>query len=89
MPSWEVFEEQPEGYKDEVLPPSVTSRISVEAGASTGWHKYVGREGAIVAIDHFGASAPGDVVMREFGFTPEAVAKQAMAVVTTQKRIGK
>ncbi len=77
MPSWEVFAEQTQSYRDTVLPPAVRARVSIEAGAGFGWRQHVGDLGEIVAIDHFGASAPGPVVMREFGFTPENVARRA------------
>ena len=73
LPSWEIFERQDQAYKDEVLPPSVTKRISVEAGISMGWEKYVGHEGRIIAIDHFGASAPTNRLFQEFGFTADNV----------------
>jgi len=81
MPCWRLFEQQSAAYQDEVLPPAVTARVAVEAGASLGWHQFVGRDGAIVAVDRFGASAPGETVMREYGFTPEHVADTARAVV--------
>jgi transketolase len=74
LPSWEVFQAQPEEYRDEVLPPRVRSRISVEAASDFGWREWVTEEGASVAINHFGASAPGDRVLAEFGFTPDGVA---------------
>ena len=69
MPSWELFEQQLEEYRQKVLPPDVTQRVSIEAGVTLGWHRYVGKEGEIIGIDHFGASAPGSVVLKEFGFT--------------------
>jgi transketolase len=78
MPSWEVFEEQDEAYKESVLPPRVTARLAVEAAATLGWHRYVGREGDVVGIDRFGASAPAEVLFKEFGFTAEHVAARAM-----------
>ena len=81
MPCWRLFEQQSAAYQDEVLPPAVTARVAVEAGASLGWHQFVGRDGAIVAVDRFGASAPGETMMREYGFTPEHVADTARAVV--------
>ena len=59
MPCWELFAEQPQDYRDEVLPPDVRARLSVEAGISLGWERWVGDAGASVAIDRFGASAPG------------------------------
>ena len=77
MPSWEVFDEQPQAYKDSVLPPLLRRRLSIEAGASLGWHKYVGEQGDVVGLDHFGASAPGEVLMEKFGFSAQAVAQRA------------
>ena len=77
MPSWEVFKAQSRSYRDEVLPPAVTARLSVEAGVTTGWQTWVGEAGASIGIDRFGASAPGDRVMSEFGFTVDKVLKQA------------
>ncbi len=79
LPSWEIFDEQPREYRDEVLPPSVTRRLSVEAGVSQGWERYVGSEGRSIAIDHFGASAPAGRLFAEFGFTPENIAAKARA----------
>jgi transketolase len=81
MPCWELFEEQPQSYRDTVLPPSVRARVSIEAAAPFGWERYVGLEGAIVAVSGFGSSAPGSVVMREFGFTPEHVVEAAKRVL--------
>jgi transketolase len=81
MPSWELFEEQPQAYRDEVLPPTVRARVAVEAAATFGWHKYVGDHGDIVGLDRFGASAPGKVVYEKLGFTPEHVAERAGALV--------
>lgn len=81
MPSWELFEAQPQAYRDQVLPPQVRARVSVEAGASVGWERYVGREGAIIGVDRFGASAPGPVVMREYGFTVDHVVEVAKEVL--------
>ncbi|WP_318615320.1 transketolase [Sporosarcina sp. YIM B06819] len=73
MPSWDLFEKQDEAYKQSVLPKTVKKRLAIEMAVSLGWHKYVGDEGAIIAIDTFGASAPGDTVIKEFGFTEENV----------------
>lgn len=81
MPSWELFEEQDQAYRDQVLPPAVGARLAVEAGVSQGWHRYVGDRGAVLALDHFGASAPGEVVMREFGFTVDNVCQRALALL--------
>jgi transketolase len=81
MPSWELFDAQPRSYRDAVLPPSVRARLAVEAGASQGWCKYAGDEGDVIGVDRFGASAPGEVVMREYGFTVENVCERAMELV--------
>jgi transketolase len=81
MPSWGVFERQPEDYRNQVLPPDVPARISVEAGATFGWQKYVGWGGAAMGIDHFGASAPGKVLLEKFGFTPENIVSKAKALL--------
>ena len=81
MPSWELFAEQPLAYRDEVLPPGVAARLVVEAGASLGWERYAGDRGEIMGIDRFGASAPGGELMARFGFTAEAVADRAAALV--------
>jgi transketolase len=77
MPSWELFDAQPQAYKDEVLPPEVTRRLSVEAGATMGWCRYTGAHGINIGIDRFGASAPGKVNMERFGFTAENVARRS------------
>ena len=77
MPSWELFEEQPAAYREAVLPRAVRKRLAVEAGAATGWERYVGLEGAVIGMTGFGASAPGAVAMRQFGFTAEHVLARA------------
>jgi transketolase len=82
MPSSTTFDRQDEGYRNAILPPAVTCRVAVEAGATGGWWRYVGLAGRIVGIDHFGASAPGKDVFKHFGFSPEHVAQavdQALA----------
>jgi transketolase len=81
MPSWELFENQPEEYRYSVFPPSIKARLVVEAGSSQGWHKYMGDRGDIISVDRFGASAPGPVVMREYGFTVGNVCQRAMALL--------
>jgi transketolase len=81
MPSWELFDQQPAEYRESVLPPQVRARVAVEAGSALGWEHYVGLDGAIVGMRSFGASAPGKVVLSEFGFTPENVAAQARALL--------
>ncbi len=81
MPSWELFDAQPQSYRDEVLPPGVHARLAVELGSPQGWHRYVGGRGDVLGIDHFGASAPADVLLREFGFTVENVVAKAKALL--------
>jgi transketolase len=82
MPCWELFADQPRSYREAVLPPGITARVSVEAAASMGWHRWVGLDGATVSIDRFGVSAPGDQALRHLGITAEAVAGAARAQVT-------
>ena len=81
MPTWELFEEQDAAYKESVFPKAVKKRLAVEAGVSFGWRRYVGDEGASVSIDTFGASAPGGVVLKEFGYTIENVVAKAKEVL--------
>ena len=82
MPSWDRFEEQDAAYKEQVLPKSVTARLSLEMGSSMGWHKYVGNDGEVLAIDTFGASAPGETVMNEYGFTVDNVVSKVTAMLS-------
>ncbi|HEX5744242.1 MAG TPA: transketolase [Candidatus Saccharimonadales bacterium] len=77
MPSTDIFDSQPQKYKDSVLPPTVTKRLAVEAASPLGWDRYIGPEGATITIDKFGDSAPGPVMMEKFGFTPANIVKQA------------
>ncbi|MEU3302928.1 MULTISPECIES: transketolase [unclassified Streptomyces] len=86
MPSVEWFEEQDQAYKDSVLPPSVKARVAVEAGIGLTWYRYVGDAGRIVSLEHFGASADGKVLFREFGFTPENVAAAARESIEAAAR---
>ncbi|MGH9940958.1 MAG: transketolase-like TK C-terminal-containing protein, partial [Pyrinomonadaceae bacterium] len=81
MPCWELFEEQDQTYRDEVLPPAITARLSVEAGARLGWDRYVGWSGDSICLERFGASAPGDVALRELGFNVENVVERARALL--------
>ena len=77
LPSWELFEEQPQDYRDLVLPPGITARLAVEAGSPLGWHRYVGSRGGVLAVEGFGASAPGEVVLKEYGFSVDNVCRLA------------
>jgi len=81
MPSWELFEQQDQSYRDEVFPPNIKKRVAVEAGITMGWWKWVTSEGAVIGIDRFGESGPGEEVMKIFGFTVENVVKNAKAVL--------
>ena len=81
MPSMELFEKQSEEYKESVLPKNVRARVAVEAGSAYSWYKYVGLDGATVCIDHFGASAPANILFKEFGFTAQNVAEKAKSVL--------
>jgi transketolase len=77
MPSWELFEKQDASYKESVLPKAVTNRVSIEAGSTFGWERYVGAEGTAIGVDTFGESAPYEELYEHFGLTSEAVAKAA------------
>jgi transketolase len=81
MPSWELFEGQPAEYRNAVLPPGVTARISIEAASTFGWERYVGGMGAMIGLDRFGASAPGEIVMKELGFTAAHLVFHAKALL--------
>lgn len=81
MPSWDRFEQQPKDYKDQVLPPHVKKRLAIEMAASLGWERYTGDEGDILAIDRFGASAPGEKIMEEYGFTVGNVVQRVKALL--------
>lgn len=81
MPSFELFDEQSDEYKEAVMPNAVRARVAVEAAASFGWHKYVGLDGATVCLDQFGASAPAGLLFKQYGFTPENVAATAKKVL--------
>ncbi len=81
MPCTELFEEQSPEYKEEVLPKDVTARLAIEAGVSLGWHKYVGLDGDTLTVDKFGASAPAEVVFKEYGFTVENAVEKAKKLI--------
>ena len=84
MPSWDRFEKQDKEYKQSVLPKTVKKRLAIEMGTSFGWERYTGDEGDILSIDRFGASAPGERIMKEFGFTPENVADKVKNLINEQ-----
>jgi transketolase len=81
FPSWELFEVQSDEYKESVLPKSIKARVSVEAGVKQGWEKYLGDYGEAISIEKFGASAPYEIIFKEYGFTKEAIVKKAKDVV--------
>jgi len=81
MPCWELFEEQSREYRDQVLPSSIPARLAIEAGVREGWDRYVGPSGDVICLDRFGASAPGDVALRELGFNVENVLERARRLV--------
>jgi hypothetical protein len=81
LPCWERFEAQDPAYRDDVLPPTVRKRVSVEVGVSLGWERWVGDDGAIIGLDHFGASAPAGTIFEKFGFTADRVTDVARRVV--------
>jgi transketolase len=85
MPSWELFDAQSQEYRDSVLPPTLRARLAVEAGATQGWCKYVGDRGDVIGVDRFGASAPGKVLMREYGFTVDNVCERAMKLIERKR----
>jgi transketolase len=81
MPCVELFEEQSEEYRNEVLPPEVTARLAIEAGVGQSWYRYVGQKGDVICLDRFGGSAPGDVALRQLGFNVENVLQRARALL--------
>jgi transketolase len=80
LPCWTLFDAQPQAYRDAVLPRSVGARLAVEAGVLQGWHRYVGDQGEVLGMERFGASAPADVLLREYGFTTDNVCARALAL---------
>jgi transketolase len=84
MPSWELFDKQPEDYQCQVLPSEIKSRIAIEAGITQGWHRYVGSTGEVIGLDSFGASAPYKILYEKFGITVEQVVGKALALLSTR-----
>jgi transketolase len=92
MPSWEIFDVQDANYRDHVLPPSVTARLAVEAGVAQGWHRFVGTQGSVLSIEKFGASAPGNVMQSEYGYSVENVCARALMLLpanSSHSKIGR
>ena len=84
MPSWELFDKQPEDYQCQVLPTEIKSRIAIEAGITQGWHRYVGSTGEVIGLDRFGASAPYKILYEKFGITVDRVVEKALTLVSTK-----
>ena len=85
LPSWELFDAQPTSYRDRVLPPDVSARVSIEAATPMGWERYVGLSGVAIGIPHFGASAPADVLYEKFGLTYQHVVEEALEILSKQR----
>jgi len=81
LPCWELFAQQPREYREQVLPKAVRARVGIEAGVSLGWERWVGEDGVVIAVDRFGASAPGGTVMKEYGFTVENIRDTALSLI--------
>jgi transketolase len=86
FPSWELFSKQTKEYRESVFPSDVTNRLSVELGVSQGWEKWVGERGEILSIDHYGASAPYQVILEHFGFTVENIVNKALKMLSKEKK---
>ena len=86
MPAWELFDDQPQEYRERVLPPEVTARVSVEQASTFGWERYVGATGHSIGMRSFGASAPLKDLAKKFGFTPEHVATVAREQLKRSRR---
>ncbi len=87
MPSWEIYDAQDQGYKDSVLPPSVDARVSIEAGVTSGWERYIGFRGTSIGINTFGASAPGETVIANLGITPQHAANATLTLLGRDERV--
>jgi len=81
LPSWELFEAQSEEYRGKVLPANIKARISIEAGVTFGWERYIGNEGVAIGIDRFGASAPYNILYQQFGLTAERIVSESLKLL--------
>jgi transketolase len=86
MPSWELFAAQEQAYRDQVLPPAIRARVAIEAASPMGWERWTTSDGAILAMRSFGASAPGETLFKEFGFTPTGAAALVRDVLARSTR---
>lgn len=87
MPSWDLFARQPDDYRESVLPAHLGARLAIEAGATLGWHRWIGSRGDVIGVDRFGASAPGPRVMQEYGFTVDHVCERARKLVGSKETV--
>lgn len=87
MPSWELFDQQPKAYRQQILPEEIKARVAIEAGSSQGWHRYVGSRGRVIALDHFGASAPSKILFEKFGVTADHVIEAAYDLLKTDGKV--
>ena len=85
MPSWDIFEDQPQEYRDTVLPPHVTARVAVEQASTFGWERYVGKVGCVIGMHTFGASAPLKELQKKFGFEPDHVVTAAKQLLRSKE----
>jgi transketolase len=81
MPSWELFEQQPQDYRNRVLPSEIKARVAIEAGSPMGWHQYVGDQGLVIGLSHFGASAPDNILFNQFGLTADRVVEKSLELL--------
>jgi transketolase len=81
MPCWEIFRDQPVEYRESVIPPAITARVSIEAGTTMGWYRWTGEHGIALGLDRFGASGPGSVLMKQFGFTADNIVRAVTSLV--------
>ncbi|MFA4965446.1 MAG: transketolase, partial [Thermoleophilia bacterium] len=86
MASWQLFARQGVAYRESVLPPACRRRLAVEAGVTLGWERWVGDEGEVIGLDHYGASAPAGILFEEFGFTADNVYRRAKALLERASR---
>jgi transketolase len=86
MPSWNLFEQQPREYRESVLPPSISARVSIEAAVTLGWERYVGPQGAMIGVNRFGASSPYKTIYQHYGLTPQKVVEAAVAAIEGRGR---
>ena len=85
LPSWELFDAQTPEYRDQVLPPDIRARVSIEAGTPLGWERYVGLDGAVIGLARYGASAPAKLIYEQLGLTAEHITREALKLLRGKK----